>query len=115
MRTESASSPPSLEAARGDRRGCPQGETSERSRWVTDRKQVGNMKRSRMLPRRVREVLVARSRTSHFRQTSAAAFRLRTSETAAIMLERITSGRSFMMVGLAKVAIEEGRKKLVDE
>lgn len=112
MRTESASPSPPLTAARGERSGCPQGETSERSRWVTDRKQVGNMKRSRMLPRRVREVRVERSRTSHLRQTSAAAFRLRTSETAPTMLERITSGRSLMVVGLAEVAIEEQKNKL---
>lgn len=39
-----------------------------------------------------------RSRTSHFWQTSEVELRLRTSETAAMMLERMTSGRSLMVV-----------------
>lgn len=74
-----------------------------------DLKQVGNMKRSRTLPRSVRETRVERSRTSHFRLTRAAELRLRTSEIAAMMLERITSGRSLIMVeqvSCVAVAIE---------
>lgn len=82
----------------GERRGWPHGERRERSRVVTDGKQVGIRSRSRALPRRVRDVRVDRSRGSHFRQTSAAAFRLRTSAIAAIMLDKITSGRSLMVV-----------------
>lgn len=72
---------------------------------------MGSMKRSFLLPRSVREVRVERSRTSHLRQTRAATLRLRTSETAAIMLESITSGRSLRVVGLAEVAIEKSLLK----
>lgn len=82
----------------GDNKGWPQGERRERSRFVTDRKQFGRRKRSRMLPRRVMEVRVERSRRSHLWQTKAAALRLRTSEMAAIIFERITSGRSLRVV-----------------
>lgn len=63
-----------------------------------DEKQVGTMKSSRRLPRRVRADRVARSKRYHLRQTNAAQFRLRTSDTAAIMLDRITSGRSCRVV-----------------
>lgn len=59
---------------------------------------MGNMMRSRTLPRSVREERVERSRTIHFRQTREAELRLRTSETTAMMLERMTSGRSLMAV-----------------
>lgn len=45
----------------GGNKGWPHGESKERSRSVTDRKQVGRKKRSRILPRRVREVRVERS------------------------------------------------------
>lgn len=56
------------------------------------------MRRSRALPRRVRAVRVDRSKRSHFVETKEAALRVRTSETAAIMLERMTLGRSLMVV-----------------
>lgn len=59
-----------------------------------------------MLPRRVREVRVERSRRRHLRQTRAAALRLRTSEMAAMILERITSGRSLRVV-VIQVAMGE--------
>lgn len=59
-----------------------------------------------MLPRRVREVRVERSRKRHLRQTRAAALRLRTSEMAAMILERITSGRSLRVV-VIQVAMGE--------
>lgn len=72
---------------------------------MTDRKQEGSMKRSRALPRRVRKVRVDRSNRSHFRETKEAALRARTSETAAIMLERMTSGRSLMVVVEKETAI----------
>lgn len=65
---------------------------------MTDRKQEGSMKRSRALPRRVREVRVDRSKRSHLWETKEAALRARTSEMAAIMFERITSGKSLMVV-----------------
>lgn len=67
------------------------------------------MKRSRILPRRVREVRVERSRPCHLWQTSEAELRLRTSEIVAIMLERMTSGRSLTVVGgvEVEVAIDE--------
>lgn len=45
----------------GDNKGWPHGESKERSRSVTDGKQIGRKKRSRMLPRRAREVRVERS------------------------------------------------------
>lgn len=67
---------------------------------MTDLKQVGSMKRSRALPRRVREVRVGRSRINHFRHTREAALRVRVSEIVENMLERITSGRSWMEVVL---------------
>lgn len=79
-------------------RGWPHGERRERSRWEMEGKQVGTMKRSRRLPRRVRAERVARSRRYHLRQTRAAELRVRTSETAAMMLERRTSGRSLRVV-----------------
>lgn len=59
-----------------------------------------------MLPRRVREVRVERSRRRHLRQTRAAALRLRTSEMAAMILDRITSGRSLRVV-VIQVAMGE--------
>ena len=65
---------------------------------MTDRKQEGSMRRSRALPRRVRVVRVDRSRRSHLVETKATALRVRTSDTAAITLERMTSGRSLMVV-----------------
>lgn len=40
-----------------------------------------------------------RSMESHLRQTKEAALRLRTSETAAIIVQRMASGRSLMEVG----------------
>lgn len=91
----------------GDKRGYPHGDKRERSSSVTDRKQLGRKKMSRKLPRRVREVRVERSRRSHLWQTKEAELRLRTSETAAIMMERITSGRSLMVVGVGEIAIEK--------
>lgn len=62
-----------------------------------------------ILPRRVRDVRVERSRRSHLRQTRAAAFRLRTFDMAAIMLDRITSGRSLMVVVVGQIAMENGK------
>lgn len=50
------------------------------------------------MARRVREERVERSRRSHLRLTRAAELRLRVSETAERMLERITSGRSETVV-----------------
>lgn len=76
----------------------PQGDRSEMSRCVTDLKQEGTMKRSRALPRSVRQVRVERSRWSHFRHTNEVELRLRVSEIVAIMFERITSGRSLSVV-----------------
>lgn len=57
----------------------------------------------------MREVRVERSRTRHLPQTSEAELRLRTSEIVAIMLERMTSGRSLTVVGgvEVEVAIDE--------
>lgn len=63
----------------------------------------------RILPRRVRDVRVERSKRSHLRHTRAAAFRLRTLEMAAITLERITSGRSLMVVVVGQIAMENGK------
>lgn len=63
------------------------------------------MRRSRALPRRVRAVRVDRSKRSHFVETKEAALRVRTSETAAIMLERMTLGRSLMVVVVVETAI----------
>lgn len=59
---------------------------------------MGSIKRSRRLPRRVREERVARSKRYHLRQTRAAELRLRTSMTAAMILDRSTSGRSLRVV-----------------
>lgn len=72
---------------------------------MTDRKHEGKRKRSRALPRRVREVRVDLSKRSHFRETKEAALRLRTSDTLPIMLERMTSGRSLMVVVMEVEAI----------
>lgn len=63
----------------------------------------------RILPRRVRDVRVERSKRSHLWQTRAAAFRLRTLDMAAIMLERITSGMSLMVVVVGQIAMENGK------
>lgn len=63
-----------------------------------DEKQLGTMKRSRRLPRRVREARVSRSKRYHLWQTIEAELRQRTSDTAEIMLDRMTSGRSFIVV-----------------
>lgn len=63
-----------------EERGWPQGERRERSRWVTERKQVGTMMRSRRLPRRERWDRVERSRRSHLWLTREAALRVRVSE-----------------------------------
>lgn len=68
----------------------------------------------RILPRRVRDVRVERSKRCHFRQTKAAALRLRTLEMAAIMLERITSGRSLMAAVVGLIAMEKGKGEIVD-
>lgn len=79
----------------------PHGDSRERSRWVTDRKQVGRWKRSsRTLPRRVKWVRVRRSMASHFRLTRDAEFRDRTSETKLSMLAKITSGKSWIVAAI---------------
>lgn len=65
---------------------------------MTDLKHEGSIKRSRALPRRVKEVRVDLSKKSHLRETKLAALRVRVLEMAAIMLERMTSGRSLIVV-----------------
>lgn len=77
-----------------ERREWPQGESRERSKEETDRKQVGIMKRSRTFPRSVMERRVDLSRSMNFVQTRAREFRVRVSAMEAKTFERRTSGRS---------------------
>lgn len=83
--------------------GWPQGERKERSRLMTARKQVGRNNRSRILPRRVRDVRVARSSTSHLRQTRDIVFRVRVSVTKENMLVSMTPGKSWIWTLLGDV------------
>ena len=81
-----------------NRSAWPHGESKERSRRVTERKHRGIMKRSRALPRRVRETRVVLSNWRNLRHVKDREFRVRVSEIKAKALIRIASGRSFMVV-----------------
>lgn len=59
-------------------------------------------------------VRVARSKRRHLLQTKATELRLRTSETEAIMLERMGSGRRSLMVGVAMLNFGKKMRILVD-
>lgn len=70
---------------------------------MTEPKQRGMRWRSRTFPRSAREVRVALSNDRNLRQTKEREFRVRTSETKEKIMERITSGRSLIVVAAAVI------------